>query len=238
MNREDRDSGIDLLGYMPWGSHICQFCESPEDLTSILVPYLKSGLENNEFCIWVTAEPLGKESILATIRRAMPDFDLYFRNGQIEITPHDQWYLRDGIFDLQMVLERWIDKHDHALKQGYDGLRISGSTSWLDKNEWKRFTRYEEEINKVIGKHRMMAICTYFLNRCSAADVIEVVNNHQFALIRRQGQWKLMESTDYKQTKEKSLQAEEDFHRSMDESPLGIRIVTLMARRCTPIRRF
>jgi len=226
MNGEERDSGIDLLGHVPWGTHFCQFYETREDLTSILIPYFKAGLENNEFCIWVTAKPLGKERALAAMRRAMPDFDLYLVRGQIEIIPRDQWYLRDDIFNLQMVLERWIDKLDHALKQGYDGLRVTGNTSWLEKNDWKRFTKYEEEINKVIGKYRMIAIYTYSLNRCSAAEVIDVVNNHQFALIRRQGQWQMMESTEHKRAKEALRKAEENFRRSMDESPLGIRIVT------------
>ena len=44
MNGEKRDSGIDLLGHIPWGTHLCQFYETPEDLTSILVPYFKAGL--------------------------------------------------------------------------------------------------------------------------------------------------------------------------------------------------
>ena len=226
MNGEERDSGIDILGHAPWGTHFCQFYETPEDLTSILVPYFKAGLENNDFCIWVTAEPLEKEHSLAAMRRAMPDFNLCLAREQIEIIPYDQWYLRDGIFNLQIVLERWIDKLNHALKQGYDGLRVTGNTSWLEKNDWKRLTEYEEELNKVIGEHRMMAVCTYSLNRRSAAEVIDVVNNHQFALIRRQGQWQMMESAEHKQAKEAWRKAEENFRRSMDESPLGIRIVT------------
>jgi hypothetical protein len=44
MNGEERDSGIDILGYIPWGTHFCQFYDTPEDLTSILVPYFKAGL--------------------------------------------------------------------------------------------------------------------------------------------------------------------------------------------------
>ena len=210
MNGAERDSGIDLLGYIPWGTHICQFYKTPEDLTSILVPYFKAGLENNEFCLWVTARPLGRRRALAAMRKAMPDFALYLRNGQIEVVPYDQWYLRDGIFDRQVVLERWIDKLDHALKQGYDGLRVTGNTSWLQKNDWKTFIEYEEEQNKVISKYRMIAICTYSLNRRSATEVIDVVNNHQFALIRRQDQWQLMESTEHKEAKDAHLKAEEE----------------------------
>ena len=223
---ETTNSGTELIGYVPWGTHFCQFYETPKDMTDILVPYFKAGLEGNEYCLWVTAEPLDEKSAKKAIRKAMPDFDTYLEKGQIEIVPYDQWYLKDGLFDLQMVLGSWIDKLDHALKQGYDGLRVTSNTAWLEKKDWKSFTEYEEEINRVIGNYRMIAICTYSLDRCGAAEVIDVVSNHQFALIRRKGKWQLMESTEHKQARESLLRAEENFRRSLDDSPLGIRIVS------------
>jgi len=48
---EKRKSGIDILGDVPWGTHLCQFYHTKEDLIDILVPYFKAGLENNEFCM-------------------------------------------------------------------------------------------------------------------------------------------------------------------------------------------
>ena len=56
MNKNLRNSGINIIGDMPWGTHFCQFCETREDLMDILVPYFKAGLENNEFCIWVISQ--------------------------------------------------------------------------------------------------------------------------------------------------------------------------------------
>jgi PAS domain-containing protein len=222
---EKRNSGISLIGYIPWGTHFCQFYETPEDLTGILVPYFKAGLEGNECCIWVTAEPLGEESAREAMRKAMPDFDRYLEKGQIEIVSHDRWYLKGGTFDMQRVLNSWIDKLEHALEHGYDGVRVTGNTAWLEKRDWKSFTEYEEKLNSVIGNYRMMAICTYSLDRCGAAEVIDVVDNHQFALIRRRGKWQLMESTERKRVEEVLRRTEENFRRSLDDSPLGIRIV-------------
>ena len=61
MAEEKRRTGIDIMGDAPWGMHSCQFYETKEDLLSILVPYFKAGLESNEFCMWVTSEPLSSE---------------------------------------------------------------------------------------------------------------------------------------------------------------------------------
>ncbi|WP_332881643.1 MEDS domain-containing protein [Methanosarcina horonobensis] len=74
-----RSSGIDIIGDVTWGTHFCQFYDAKEDLIEILVPYFKAGLENNEFCIWVTSEPLGAEEAKGVLRTAVPDLDAYLK---------------------------------------------------------------------------------------------------------------------------------------------------------------
>jgi len=217
-------TGIDVIGAVPWGTHFCQFYQNKQDLLDILVPYFKAGLENNEFCMWVTAEPLNEGEAREAIAKAIPDFAQYQARGQIEILPHDQWYLKDGVFDLQRVLDGWVEKLEQALAGGYAGMRITGNTAWLERNGWKDFTEYEAGINNVIGKYKMMALCTYWLDKCGASEVIDVVNNHQFALLKRRGSWEIIESTIYKQTRKALAASEERFRDMFQESPIGIEI--------------
>ena len=202
MGQKIRKTGFDLIGDVPWGTHFCQFYQTQEDLIDILVPYFKAGLENNEFCLWVTSEPLSEKEVQKAMRKAVPNFDRYLTRGQIEIVPHSQWYLKDGAFNLQRVLKAWIDKLNQALAKGFDGMRVTGNTAWLEKRDWRNFAHYEEEVNRVIGRYRMIVICTYSLDRCGAFELIDVVNSHQFALIRREGEWELMESSERKQMEE------------------------------------
>jgi PAS domain-containing protein len=61
----------------------------------------------------------------------------------------------------------------------------------------------------------MLAICTYSLDRCGATEVIEVVSNHQFALIKREGEGEIIESSDLKQSKEE-IQSQAKF---LSENP-------------------
>ena len=219
MEQKIRKTGIDIIGDVPWGTHFCQFYQNKEDLIDILRPYFQAGLENNECCLWVTSQPLSEKEAKKAMRKAVPDFDRYLKKGQIEILPYSQWYLQDGDFNPQRVLDAWIDKGKQALAKGYDGLRVTGNTSWLEKKDWKSFTDYEEKINSVIGRYRMMAICTYSLQRCGAAELIDVVRNHQFALIRREGKWELMESSERKQAEE-TLRQSEFKYRSLFENML------------------
>ena len=70
MKEKLRNSGIDIIGDVPWGTHFCQFYQTKEDLVDILVPYFKTGLENNEFCLWVTSQPLEVEEAKETLRKS------------------------------------------------------------------------------------------------------------------------------------------------------------------------
>ncbi|TFH04641.1 MAG: PAS domain S-box protein, partial [Methanosarcina sp.] len=195
MGRNLRKSGIDIIGDVPWGTHFCQFYQTKEDLTDILIPYFKAGLENNEFCMWVTSKPLDVEEAKEALRKAIPDIDVYLKKGQIEIVLYTQGYVNEGVFDSEQVINGWVKKLDQVLSRGYDGLRAAGATSWMKKEEWDDFVAYEKKADAGIGKRQMISLCPYFLEMCSAADIIDIAFNHQFALIKREGKWKRMDNS-------------------------------------------
>jgi len=207
-----RKSGIEIIGDVPWGTHFCQFYQNKEDLIDILVPYFKVGLENNEFCMWVTSEPLNEEEVKETMEKAAPDFDKNLKRGQIEIVQHTEWYLyKDGVFNSQSVLNGWIDKLNQAIARGYDGMRITGNAPLLGKRDWRDFANYEEKVNSAIKKYKMIAVCSYPLNECGAYEVIDVVRNHQFAFIKQEGEWKLIENSERRQAEEALRESEEKY---------------------------
>jgi PAS domain S-box-containing protein len=221
MKDELINSGIDVIGSVPWGTHFCQFYQTKQDLIDILVPYFKAGLEDNEFCMWVTSEPLMVAEAEEAMRKAVNDFDEYLLRGQMEIIPYNEWYLLGGTFDDDRVLNGWINKLEQALARGYSGLRLTGNTLWLERNHWQAFTEYEAKVNDVIGKYRMMAACTYNLDKCDGAAVIDVVKNHQFALIKQERKWDIIESAIYKQAKQALLENEQDLNHAQAVAHVG-----------------
>ncbi len=188
-----RKSGIGVLGDIPWGTHLCQFYETKEDLINILIPYFVEGLRNNEFCVWVTSPPLDAEEARAALQAAVPDLERYLKRGQIEIMPYTFWYLLGGEFNLERVLQGWVEKEKYALERGFDGLRLTGNTFWLERKLWDSFVEYEASVNNVIRDYRMIAICTYSIEKCTASDVIEVIKNHKSTLIKKEESWYVVE---------------------------------------------
>jgi len=212
-----RKTGIDVLGDVPWGTHLCLFYKTKEDLIDILLPYFKTGLENNEFCIWVASEPLNVKEAEEALRTSVPDFAQYLRKGQVRIISDSEWYLKHGVFDTQRILDAWVNELNQALASGFAGMRVTGNGSGFEKKVWRELADYEKEVNKVIGKYRMIAICSYCINECGATEIVDMVNCHQSAIIGREGKWEVIESTERKKAVQ-TLQASETKHRTLLEN--------------------
>lgn len=215
-----RRTGISIIGDVPWGTHFCQFYQDKQDLIDILVPYFKAGLENNEFCMWVTSEPLRAEEAKAALADEV-DLESSIRKGQLEILDYSEWYTAGGKFESDRVLRGWVDQLAVATERGFDGLRLTGNTFWLETSDWRDFTEYEATVDAIIGQYRMLAICTYSLARCSAVEIMDVVSNHAFALIKRAGKWEIIESAERKKVEANLRESEEQMRMAAASTGLG-----------------
>ena len=191
-----------VVGDMPWEHALfCLFYETKEDLLETLVSYCKAGLESQEFCLWVVAEPITEEDARHALKQADPECDRHLADQSIEILPARDWYLRDGTFDLERVIDGWNEKLRRASARGYAGVRVTGDTAWLEKKDWKDFCEYEESLNGAIANQRLSVLCTYPLVACGAAEILDVVRTHQFAVAKRRGSWDVIETAGHKQAK-------------------------------------
>jgi len=217
MNTEMRKTGIDVVGDMPWGTHFCLFYETTADLLETSVSYCKAGLESQEFCLWVVAEPLAVDDARRALKQAVPDLDQYLADRSIEIVTAHDWYLQDGTFDLNRVIGGWNEKLLRASARGYAGVRVTGDTAWLEKKDWKDFCEYEESLNQAVANQRLAVLCTYPLAACGAAEILDVVRTHQFAVTKRRGDWDVIETAGHKQAKAEIKRLNEELEQRVVE---------------------
>jgi len=198
-----RKATVDIIGDMAaWGTHYCLFYETKEDLLDALISYCKSGLENNEYCLWVVTEPLTVEEATVALKEAVPDFDRYLAEPRVEILSANDFFLQGGKFDRNRVAATMIAKLAGLSARGYAGVRLTGDTSWVTKKDWIPFCELEDGINAVIGNQHLAVLCTYSLAACGAYEILDVVRTHQFAIARRQGSWVVLETAALKQAKD------------------------------------
>ncbi len=162
-----------------------------------MVCYCKAGLENQEFCLWVVAEPLTEADARQALKRAVPDLDQYLADRSIEIVAARDWYLQDGTFDLNRVIGGWNEKLARASARGYAGVRVTGDTAWLEKT----------------------------LALCGAAEILDVVRTHQFAVTKRRGSWDVIETAGHKQAKAEIKRLNEELEQRVLERTSQLTVV-------------
>ncbi|MCW3118340.1 MAG: sensory transduction histidine kinase, partial [Chitinophagaceae bacterium] len=193
---ELRESGIDVLGEIPWGSHFCTFYETKEDLIDTVVPFFKAGLESTEYCLWVISDSglISMEETKEAMKEALPDFDRHISDGNMEILDGHDWYLQNNAFNSEKAMSELKAKLKKALASGYKGMRASGDMFWLVEKYWEDFTAYEKQLNNSITDLSVTVLCTYPLAKSSAAEILDAVRTHQFAIARREGKWEIIET--------------------------------------------
>jgi PAS domain S-box-containing protein len=217
---EVRHTGITTIGDVPWGTHFCQFYQDKQDLIDILVPFFKAGLKNNEFCMWVTSEPLRAAEAKAALAANIENLERYIANGQLEILD-TEWYTFGEKFESDRVLQSWVDRLEAATRRGFDGLRLTGNTFWLEKPEWHGFMEYEATVDTIFEQNRILAICTYSLSRCGALQIMDVISNHAFALVKRAGKWEVIQSAERKKVEANLRESEERLRFAQDTANIG-----------------
>ncbi len=187
--QEQVPSGLPGVGPVPWGTHMCHFYRSTQELCEPLVEFFRAGLDNGELCLWITSAPLLSTEARAALARVVPNLDDYEHSGQLCIIDFQDWYVSDGELASAQVVENWLLREQRALDAGFKGLRLTGNTSWLEPADWDAFTAYEADVHAAFHQRRIVALCSYPLESCNADAVLEVQRNHEFSLICQGGVW-------------------------------------------------
>ncbi len=203
-----RKSGLDFLGDIPWGTHLCQFYHTKEDFTDIVLPFLRAGLENNEFCIWVATDLIDPAAAQEAMADGWPACQEYVDRGQMRFLDHNGWYYRQGPFEPAKMVENTLDIVGRAIQNEYEGMRIASGMSWFDECQWGLLAEFERNLTRLDSSHPLLSICSYNFEKCSPAEVIELFQIHGSAILRRENRWEVLRAPAKSVVIEKPLPAE------------------------------
>jgi hypothetical protein len=155
-----------------------------------LVPYAVAGLRGNERCLWVTAPPLPARQAVKALRTAWDGVDDAIQTGALRILESAQLKGLD-------VVQFWLEEEERALAEGYNGLRITGNTSFLTPGDWPTFMEYEQALSARFHGRRIVTICSYARARCNDQQTSEVMHAHHCAFERPDTDWQVIAASEF-----------------------------------------
>lgn len=221
------NTGSGILDHIPRGTHFCQFYHTTEDLLDIALPYVKSGLEAKELCLWVTSgtrETLKAKSLLVS---KLDKADEFLSKKQLEILGLRHFLSKSKYLFSRDFLENPISPKNKFAHKEFDGIRLLIDVPYHDDSNWKSCSRIDEIIDHIRAKQPVIALCSYCLNKCTASEIINIVSNHPIVLVKRKKKWEIIENRERKHTEEALILSREEFSKALQASPDSIVISTL-----------
>jgi hypothetical protein len=179
-------SGVRLAGALIERScHACAFFHSRDEYYEVLLPFIKEGVQAGDKAFHVLDESdhaehvsrLNKDGVAVTEAR---------ESGQLEIRKWEEAYLKPGHFSQDAMLELLEGVLKESKAQGYPMTRLVANMEWACKHEVagvKDIVKYETRLNHFLPNYNDVVVCTYDLNKHSAAVVMDIMRTHPYVLI-------------------------------------------------------
>jgi len=166
------------------GDHICSIYQNKKQQFSLLVPFFKAGLENNQKCVYIIDENSEEEILSEFLKRGI-DLDKYIKSKQFELLTKKETYLKDGYFDPDKMIRLIKDTEENALKHGYLSMRLTGEMTWVlaDESDIDQLKIYESKLTDFFLHSKSAAICQYNESKFTEDVLLMVLNTHPFAII-------------------------------------------------------
>lgn len=176
---DQRDSGLPMVGDLPWGSHFCVVYENEEVLLEVLVPFLESGLKGNEQCLWVAPDAASTEAAAAMVAN-VPGLAGFSQSGQLTIIAAQEY---------DQTPEAVLARLEAAVARGRDGLRVAAQCAAGSPEP------FECSIHNTPGDPNMIVACLYPCSGLDALRMTDVIKRHGFALLGKADGWEVIKSS-------------------------------------------
>lgn len=166
------------------GDHLCCIYENDTEHKTVITPFLRLGLENNQKVLYIV-DRRTSEIVLNYLKDDGMDVDKYLLRGQLEILTVQDSYMKGGVFDPEKMIKTLAEETTKALEEGYDALRVTGEMSWALRGlpGSERLIEYETQLNNFFPKSKCLAICQYDARVFSPVILIEILETHPIAVI-------------------------------------------------------
>ncbi|MGM0771590.1 MAG: response regulator [Halobacteriota archaeon] len=174
------DSNIPVI---PNGSNFCFVYRDAAEMATFLQDYFMSGLENNEFCVWMTHDLESIPKAKDILQEKGIYTDPYVRNSQLEIVPIPELSGKNISLLPTLLLDHWKLMYEHAVLNGFDGLRFNVDLKEIEVSGLDFIISYNEAVKDTAKEFGMRSVCTCPLDMFTPSEVLEInTMDHNFII--------------------------------------------------------
>jgi hypothetical protein len=164
------------------GSHICYLFGDDEERLDVIARFLDAGRRGHERMIFLSDRMSPAELSRELARHGVPP------DKDLATGVAGEFYVPDGEFSDEQVLERVRRFYVEALADGYEGARGTGEMSWVlsRKRGAETALRYEALLTDVLAQYPTTCVCQYDVRLFSGAALMDVLSTHPYTLLRGQ----------------------------------------------------
>lgn len=204
-----------LFSNAPQSHQISAVYEDAKELTELLITYFKEGIEEGEYCLFISPDKLAAEGAKNELKKAGVDVEYYLTSSQLEILSPNPF--PENLTLLESAVKELAEKgYKKALSGEFSGFR----TNFEIKKTGNHLKPCLETCQKAIGEavfendKSVTFLCTLPLEELSGRSLLELMEeNDVFA--KRKGKWKHLRTLEGKIELENNiLNAEKDIEAS------------------------
>ncbi|MFH2069657.1 MAG: MEDS domain-containing protein [Elusimicrobiota bacterium] len=167
----------------PEGGHIFFEYQNRDQQLMCVSKFFQDGLDKNEKCIYVVDETTPYH-----MRRLLHSHGIdvvrHSARGCFDIMTANDFYFSRGYFDPDHTIKLLLMTAKRALKEGYNGIRVTGELSWASKRKelLSKLLAYEKKINVYSPKNSVTALCQYNINLFNPETLDKAMELHPYIL--------------------------------------------------------
>lgn len=202
ISKKIRNTGIELVGSVPWGTHISYFYYDKTDLYNHLIPYFREGLRNYECCIWVLSKGVNVEEVINLLTNEIEHYKAYLKKGQFKFVNYKEIFYDNNNINTENALKKFLNHYHNIIQDGYEGVRVSYDSGWIKRKEVPQLVNYEIQLNNIIKDYQIMVMGHYPINRYNKYEILDIASSHQFVLFNKNGDLKIIQNYEMKRAEE------------------------------------
>ncbi|MFA6407751.1 MAG: PAS domain S-box protein [Candidatus Paceibacterota bacterium] len=175
-NKDEFVNAIEKIGVH---DHLCLIYNNKKEQFAAVIPFMRTGLERGEKCVYIVDDNIAKE-VIDAMHLGGIDVGAALKKGSLSIISKKDAYLKNGYFDPDEMIAFLKESTDAAKKEGYVALRATGEMTWMLGNEKgnERLLEYEAKLNRFFPKNDALAICQYNHRRFPEEILLGVIQTH------------------------------------------------------------